>query len=751
MKKRITAFLCMLTVIIAVMTGCGKTQKTIVSFADAERARIGAMTGSTGEQLAHEKFPNADIKSFDEIMDAVTALQSDQIDAVVTAYPTVIHVCKNNPDLTYLSEPVANEETAIALRKGDDELLAQVNGILTGLEEDGTLADMRRRWFKTEATPYETVNIPLPESGEPIRVGVNAAREPFSFVDENQEVSGHDGELARRIAAKMNRPVEFVDMTFSALLPALQSGKIDMIITGMTATDERRKSVNFSRKYFDNAQMLLVKKAASAGNNEKMSGIADIADKRIGVYEGAIHDAFVQENYPEAELSRFNATADMVLSLKSQRIDVILIDAISARVVLKSNPELGILTDDVLTLPLGVGFRKDNPELRGQFNQFLKAIREDGTYDEMVARWCENDPEEAVMPEIENPSGGPTVVLGVAVADLPYVAVMNGEYVGFDIELLRRFAAYQGFRLEIMTLEFPALVTALASGKVDMIADGIAITEERQKQVDFSDAYMDFKTAAVALKSNIAGMEGEAARSASGPAFFEGIADSFYNNVIYENRYLMIFDGLKTTGIISLFSILFGTLLGGVVCFLRMCRYKALNAVAKTYIAALRGTPVLVLLMLIFYVVFASLDINPVLVAVVAFGMNFAAQISEVYRVGIEGVDRGQAEAGVAMGFTKTRTFLYIVLPQAVRQILPVYKGEIISLVKATSIVGYIAVQDLTKAGDIIRSRTFDAFFPLIMVAVLYFAITELLILVISHIERKNDPKAKKRQVKKAL
>ena len=141
------------------------------------------------------------------------------------------------------------------------------------------------------------------------------------------------------------------------------------------------------------------------------------------------------------------------------------------------------------------------------------------------------------------------------------------------------------------------------------------------------------------------------------------------------------------------------------------------------YISVLRGIPVVVLLMLIFYVVFASVNISPVLVAVLAFGMNFAAYVSEIFRSGIEGVDKGQSEAGIAMGFTRTQTFGFIILPQMIQRILPVYKGEFISLVKMTSIVGYIAVQDLTKASDIIRSRTFDAFFPLIMVAVLYFLI----------------------------
>lgn len=154
------------------------------------------------------------------------------------------------------------------------------------------------------------------------------------------------------------------------------------------------------------------------------------------------------------------------------------------------------------------------------------------------------------------------------------------------------------------------------------------------------------------------------------------------------------------------------------------------------------------LLMLIFYVVFASVDINPALVAVIAFGMNFAAYVSEMFRTAIQGVDKGQREAGIAIGFTPLQTFIYVILPQAVRQVLPVYKGEFISLVKMTSVVGYIAVQDLTKASDIIRSRTFDAFFPLIMVAVLYFIITWLLTLVLDYIGLQTDRKKKRQTVK---
>jgi polar amino acid transport system substrate-binding protein len=170
---------------------------------------------------------------------------------------------------------------------------------------------------------------------------------------------------------------------------------------------------------------------------------------------------------------------------------------------------------------------------------------------------------------------------------------------------------------------------------------------------------------------------------------------------------------------------------------MRMSRSRWFTVPAKTFIAVIRGTPLLVILMIAYYVVFASVNIGPVWVAIIAFGVNFAAYTAEIYRSGIEGVDRGQTEAGLALGFTKTQTFLHVIAPQALRRILPVYKGEVINQVKITSIVGYIAVQDLTRAADIIRSRTFDAFFPLVMVAVLYFLISWVLLMMLTRLEQR--------------
>ncbi len=250
--------------------------------------------------------------------------------------------------------------------------------------------------------------------------------------------------------------------------------------------------------------LVLLFGAGCGGKGENVAGtlktIDDIADKRVGVYTGTVFDAFVREHYPEAEIVHCNGTADMILALKGGKIDVATYDYTSAKVIINNNDDIGLLTDNAMSLPLGVGFNKNNPALRVRFNDFLKEIRSNGTYDEMYDRWFENDPEQAVIPDGPNPGTGQKLTPAVAVADLPYVAYINGQYTGFDIELVKRFAAHEGRSLEIQTMEFSTLIAALASGKADMIADGIAITEERSKQVDFSDSYVDFKTAVIALK-----------------------------------------------------------------------------------------------------------------------------------------------------------------------------------------------------------------------------------------------------------
>ena len=206
--------------------------------------------------------------------------------------------------------------------------------------------------------------------------------------------------------------------------------------------------------------------------------------------------------------------------------------------------------------------------------------------------------------------------------------------------------------------------------------------------------------------------------------------------------------GLGTTVLISVAACLLGTLIGFGICLMKRSQNKAVSAVARVYIRLLQGTPVMVLLMILYYVVFGATSISALWVSVIGFGLNFGAYVSEMMRTGIEAVDPGQIEAAKALGYGRVPAFFKITFPQAARHFLPVYKGEFISMVKMTSVVGYIAVQDLTKMSDIIRSRTYEAFFPLIVTALLYFLLAWALTLLLNLIEVRVDPKRRKRKLK---
>lgn len=208
---------------------------------------------------------------------------------------------------------------------------------------------------------------------------------------------------------------------------------------------------------------------------------------------------------------------------------------------------------------------------------------------------------------------------------------------------------------------------------------------------------------------------------------FDDLASSFYKTFIYEDRYLNFLQGLGNTLMITFFATIIGIFLGMIVAIVRVYHYqtggmKIANAICSAYTAVIRGTPVMVQLMIMYFLVFASASTEMApLVAVVSFGLNSGAYVSEIVRGGILGVDRGQMEAGRSLGLTQGQAMKSIVLPQAVKSILPALGNEFIVLLKETAIVGTIGVIDLTRAAELVRSRTFEAFFPLIAVAIIYF------------------------------
>ncbi len=219
--------------------------------------------------------------------------------------------------------------------------------------------------------------------------------------------------------------------------------------------------------------------------------------------------------------------------------------------------------------------------------------------------------------------------------------------------------------------------------------------------------------------------------------WFAMVGDKLYQNLIYGDRYMMLLRGLLVTLEVTFFAILVGTLLGILAALMKLSSIKFVSGISSVYIGIMRGTPLVTQLLIIYFVIFGSVDIDKTIVAVIAFGLNSGAYVAEIIRAGIQAVDKGQMEAGRSLGLSKSQTMVSIILPQAVKNILPAYVNEFVVLIKETAIVGYIALEDLTKAGDNIRSRTFDAFVPLITVALVYLLLTTLLTKLFNYVERR--------------
>ncbi len=476
------------------------------------------------------------------------------------------------------------------------------------------------------------------------------------------------------------------------------------------------------------------------GNAEGVNEISQLNGCDIGVQTGSTFDVMTDECIENAQKKYYESFADMTVAVKQGKISAFLVDEPLARMLCSEQGGIRYLDEYISHESYAFAFPKTEKgaALRDSFNKFLSEIREDGTIKEIEDRWFGDDDtaKSITYPDTTGQSG--TLHFTGTSGSAPFVYVKDGQLVGYDVDILCEFCKRNGYGLEMSDVDFAAVIPAITAEKADLAACCITVTEERAQSVYFSDA--DYEGGVVVMVADSA-----AAGEKSG--FLENLKDSFYKNFIKESRWKMLLSGLGLTVLISVCSGLAGAVLGFGVCMLRRCRNKALRGIAAVYIRIMQGTPILVFLMILYYVVFGKSDISPVVVAVIGFAVNFSAYVSEMMRMGIESVDKGQNEAALALGYTSRQSFFKVVFPQAARHFLPVIKGEFISLVKMTSIVGYITIQDLTKASDIIRSRTYEAFFPLIVTAVIYFVISWLLTLFLGRIEVRLDPKKHKRRV----
>lgn len=732
-------YLLLVFIISTLFCGCSfRQQESEASLLEAKSMedivgkKVAVITGSTQELYLSRNYPDITALQYYNNSDLLTALEHNKVDCCFIDSVMLLSIQEENHPIQYLFTAGEGGDFGVAFNKGNQYLCRQFNEFLSQVKNDGTLEILNKRWLTGKAAMAPMTKQTCKDDAPVLEVGISTGY-PFVFA-RGKEWCGFECDLMVLFGNQTGRRIEFKIYDFNGIIPALSTNKIDAAIAMITISEERKQEILFSDPYYHCSDAIFCK-SQEVTENMKIPSLNELDGHSIALITGSIHDQYIQKHYPNSPIIRMNDFTDILMSLESDKCDFIVMtgDVFPDMVAKYPNlRNLGTLFSDNIC----AGFNKEDAALCQAFNDMLKELRESGEFDKIRHRWFDAEKTEA-LPHFNIPQKGKPLVVGISGHEHHYCEIEGDEYEGLEPELCYRLAERLHRPIEFRIMNFGGLIPALNVHKVDMILSQLIVTEERKKTVLFSDPYHHSSVIAV---TKVCDKE-----KTSAFQFVKNIKESFYSNLIVESRWKMLTDGLYETLIISIFSIILGTLIGCFICWLSMSRHKMLKTIAGIYIEILRDVPILVFLMIMFYVVFAHSTMTATWVAIIAFSMNFGAFVSVIFKTGIEGVDKGQRDAGYALGFSKIGTFFNIIVPQALRSIIPVFKNEAVSLIKNTSIVGYIAIQDLTKISDIIRSRTFDAFFPLIIISIIYFILAWLLGKGLDRLTPKNPVKKAKK------
>ena len=388
--------------------------------------------GTAADQMVLDRFPEAGILYFNSVLHCALAVKEGKAHAAAYDLPVLTNIQANLDGLTVLDEFIMDDQYGFAVRLDDQRLKEAMDRVLARIREDGTYDEMHNRWFPKQGDPGPMPDIPLNGQNGVLNFGTAAVTEPMSYVFADQGVIGFDIEYARYIAQELGMELNIVNMEFGALLPALISGKVDMIGAGLSITEERAKSVLFSEPYYKGGLAVIVRSGSEAGTFDKRKQSGNERSKTLAVLLGSSHENYAREHYSEDQLMQYQTVPDLLLALKQGKTDAAFFATEMLEHVFRENPEIGILAEDVFFEPLGIIFHQENNSLRLQFNDFLKEIRQNGVYDDMIHRWIENSG--TVMPEIaQHGENGDLPVAIVGNIGLPFTSLIDGKLAGFDI------------------------------------------------------------------------------------------------------------------------------------------------------------------------------------------------------------------------------------------------------------------------------------------------------------------------------
>ena len=736
---RLIKWLCLIVAMVTVLlccVACGGDDDTIgtdgeTKLSDLSGKKIGVATGTIQAIMLPELIPDAEYMEFNSVSDLIVALLSKKIDAFGCDESLYTSMLWQGQAVDRIDEPLDVSNYGLIFAKGENlELQAEVNAYIAKIKADGSWQRLEDKWFgakePTEFVSCENLN----GTRGTLTVAVSSAAMPFVYLKNNKFV-GFDIEFITGFAKEYGYNLEFKDGDFSAILPGVQSGKCDIGISGVTITEERKQSVDFSNVYHQEDLAVIIR----AGAND----LSQFNRATLGVVTGSLYGGYSKEQFPNATIKEFNTFADALMALKQGKVDGIMLDKPNFNSIARTDDTLSCITVPAYSVEIGFGFQKTESgyALQAQMNEFLAKLNAEGKTQQLIDKWYgETEPSENVPLDALS-TNAKTLNVSIDTTRKPFVYMYEGKPVGFEIEVLYMFCREYGYNVKISDVSFASGLAGLASEKYDLVCGGLYMTDERKQSVNFSEPYMNAEV--VMAKCERSGFDN----------FILSIKTSFEKTFIKEQRWKLIVEGIGITLLISIFSVLGGTLLGFGLYMLSRSKIKWLSrgtkGFAKGYSTIIAGTPTLVVLMILFYIVFSALD-NGVVVAIIGFSLTFGAFVYNNLELTVSGVDNGQLEAAYALGYSRNRAFFRIILPQAMKMFLPSYSSEIVSLIKATSVVGYIAVNDLTKMGDIIRGNTYEAFFPLIAVAVIYFTITWGAAFLLGFLKKKAEPKQRKKE-----
>lgn len=547
----------------------------------------------------------------------------------------------------------------------------------------------------------------------------------FLFLIEKEEIpgriiEGQNRERKEKMLRKEQKMFRQKSRMFVGLMLAIMIASLLFMLMGTVAFAGEAKSAN------------------GADAEEKViEEVADLPGARIGVQLGTTGDIYASDYEGDdagTTITRYNKGTDAIQALKQKKLDCVIIDEQPAKAFVGKNSDLSILEEDFAQEDYAICIAKGNDRLKEKINRVLQELKEDGTLQNIINNYIGDDTKGKspyTSPDDVEYSNG-TLTMGTNVAFPPYEYYENGKPVGIDVDMAQALADRLGMKLKIVDMEFDSVIIAVQQGKVDIGVSGMTVTEERLKNIDFSESYTTAKQVVIVRN-------GSESKKAT-------LLDKINQSFLEDNRWQYIVQGLKNTIIVTLLAGIIGIILGFIVAVIRTAYERnehrnavlsVLNTLVKLYLTVFRGIPMMTQLLIMFYVIFGAVDVNPVVASVLAFGLNSGAYVAEAIRAGIIAIPVGQFEAGRSLGFTYEATMRYIILPQAVKNALPAMCNEFIALLKETSIVGYVGLIDLNKAGDIIRSNTYEALVPLVFVALIYLAIVVILTKLVGILERR--------------